>query len=117
MTIPKKGDKALAGAFVEHVDPGTQKMIALPPPAQQGAVDFGAVFVSLASDTPAGGSTARVRLAVGRQGDFFIQDNLEVPIGRRFVRQARNQDEVVSIIHRSGPPVSVLVEFQTRPDF
>jgi hypothetical protein len=24
---------------------------------------------------------------------------------------------VVSVVHQSGPPVSVLVEFQTRPDF
>ena len=107
----------MAGAYVEQVAPGTTRMIALPPPAQQGAVDFGAVFVSLASDTPAGGPTARVRFAMGRLGDFFVEDNLEVPVGRRFFRQARNQDEVVSIIHRSGPAVSVLVEFQTRPDF
>jgi hypothetical protein len=107
----------LAGAFVEHVEPGTQRMIALPPPAQQGAVDYGRVFVSLASDTPAGGPTARVRFAMGRAGDFFVKDNLEVPEGRQFFREARRQDQVVSIIHRSGPAVSVLVEFETRPDF
>ncbi len=107
----------MAGAYVEHVAPGTTKMIALPPPAQQGAVDFGAVFVSLASDTPAGGPTARVRFAMGTEGDFFVQDNLEVPIGRQFFRRARDQDQVVSIIHRAGPAVSVLVEFETRPDF
>ena len=107
----------MAGAYVEHVAPGTTKMIALPPAAQQGAVDFGAVFVSLASDTPAGGPTARVRFAMGTEGDFFVQDNLEVPVGRQFFRRARNQDHVVSIVHRSGPAVSVLVEFETRPDF
>lgn len=107
----------MAGAYVQHVEPFTTKIIPLPPPAQQGAVDFGAVFVSLACDTPTGGPPARVRLAIGREGDFFVEDNLEVPVGRQFFRRARDIDQVVSVIHRSGPPVSVLVEFQTRPDF
>ena len=88
-------------------------MVPLPPPAQQGAVDFGAVFVSLATDF----GPARVRLAIGRQGDFRVENNLEIPTGRQVVRRARDVDQVVSVVHQGGPPVSVLVEFQTRPDF
>jgi len=87
-------------------------MVPLPPPAQQGAVDFGAVFVSLATDF----GPAQVRFAIGRQGDFRVQ-NVQVPTGRQVVFQAQNDDQVVSVVHQSGPPVSVLVEFQTRPDF
>ena len=102
----------MAGAYIQHVEPFRTVMVPLPPPAQQGAVDFGAVFVSLATDF----GPAAVRFAIGREGDFRVQ-NIQVPTGRQVFFRAQVDDQVVSVVHQSGPPVSVLVEFQTRPDF
>ncbi len=99
----------MAGAYIQKVKPFTTVMVALPPPDRTGGVTFGATFLSLATDF----GPAVVRLAIGRAGDFRVEDNLQVPTGRQVVRRLRNVDQVASIIHRSGPPVSVLVEFQT----
>ena len=103
----------MAGAYVEHVAPFSTRMVALPPPNQAGAVEFGRVFVSLATDF----GPASVRIAIGREGDFPIVQEVSVPTGRQIVFEARTEDQVVSVVHRSGPPVSVLVEYQSRPDF
>jgi hypothetical protein len=103
----------MAGAYVQHVAPFSTVMVALPPPNQRGVVDYGRVFVSLATDF----GPASVRIAIGRQNDFPVVRELNVPTGRQVVFEARTEDEVVSVVHRSGPPVSVLVEYQSRPDF
>ena len=105
----------MAGAYVEQVLPFRTTTIALPPPNQLGVVDYGRVFVSLATDF----GPASVRLAIGRPGNFSVEDNLQVPTGRDVVRELNPNlaGQVVSVVHRAGPPVSVLVEFQTRPDF
>ena len=104
----------MAGAYIQHVEPFRTTMIALPPPNQAGVVDYGRVFVSLATDF----GPAAVRLAIGRPGNFSVEE-LQVPTGRDVVREVNPNlaAQVVSVVHRSGPPVSVLVEFQTRPDF
>lgn len=105
----------MAGAYVQEVRPFTTVNVALPPADRAGGVKYGATFLSLATDF----GTAVVRLAIGRPGEFNIEDNLQVPVGRQVVRRLRGNivDQVASIVHRSGPPVSVLVEFETRPDF
>ena len=104
----------MAGAYVQECKPFSTTIIALPPPNKLGVVDYGRVFVSLATDF----GPATVRLAIGRPGSFTVEE-IQVPTGRDVVRQI-NQNlagQVVSVVHRNGPPVSVLVEFETRPDF
>jgi hypothetical protein len=105
----------MAGAYIQEVRPFTTVNVALPPADQSGGVRYGATFLSLATDF----GTAVVRLAIGRPGDFRIENNLQVPVGRQVVRRLRGSvvDQVASIVHLGGPPVSVLVEFETRPDF
>ncbi len=105
----------MAGAYVQEVRPFTTVNIALPPADQSGGVKYGATWLSLGTDF----GTATVRLAIGRPGDFRIEENLQVPTGRQVVRRLRGGivDQVASIVHLGGPPVSVLVEFETRPDF
>lgn len=105
----------MAGAYVQQVAPLSTTIIALPPPNQSGGVKYGNVFVSLATDF----GPAAVRLAIGRPGGFRVEE-VQVPTGRDVVRRVDpnvGAGQVVSVVHRSGPPVSVLVEFETRPDF
>jgi hypothetical protein len=107
-------DEEMAGAYVEKVEPFSTTTIALPPPNRAGIVDYGRVFVSLATDF----GPATVRLANGRPGNFTVEE-LQVTTGRDVVREVNpnHAAQVVSVIHRAGPPVSALVEFETRPDF
>jgi hypothetical protein len=105
----------MAGAYVQQVAPLSTTIIAVPPPNQTGGVKYGNIFVSLATDF----GPAAVRLAIGRPGSFTIEE-LQVPTGRDIVRrinQTAGAGQVVSVVHRSGPPVSVLVEYESRPDF
>jgi hypothetical protein len=83
-------------------------MVALPPPARTGAIDYDRIFLSLASDF--GG--ANVRLAIGRPPNFRFVQNVNVPAGRKVVQELQAGDEVASIIHNSGEPVAVLIEYQ-----
>jgi hypothetical protein len=83
-------------------------MVALPPAQGAGIVGFGRVFLSLASEF--GG--AQVRLAIGRDPNFRVEDQLTVPRGRRIVREIQRGDEVASIVNYSGEPVTALVEYQ-----
>jgi hypothetical protein len=96
-----------AGAFNVAVPPATKVMVALPPPARTGAIDYDRIFLSLASDF--GG--ANVRLAIGRPGAFRVE-TVNVPAGRTVVRELVATDQVASIIHNSGEPVAVLIEYQ-----
>jgi hypothetical protein len=83
-------------------------MVALPPPQQSGAVKYARIFLSLASDF--GG--ANVRLAIGKPPAFRFVQNVAVPAGRSVIQELRAGDEVASIIHNSGEPVAVLIEYQ-----
>lgn len=97
-----------SGAFQEVVRPYERVMVALPPCQSTGAVEFNRIFVSLASDFDG----ARVRLAIGKPGQWNVEDNLPVPAGRSVVRELQPGDEVASVIHEGGEPVAVLVEYQ-----
>ncbi len=97
-----------SGAFQEVVRPYERVMVALPPCMSTGAVEFNRIFVSLASDFDG----AHVRLAIGKPGQFNVEDNLPVPAGRSVVRELKPGDEVASVIHQGGEPVAVLVEYQ-----
>src|SRR5690242_5933664 len=97
-----------AGAFQEVVKPLERVMIALPPCKETGIVKYNRVFLSLASDFEG----ARVRLAIGKPGQFEVEDNLFVPAGRTVGRELRPGDEVASVIHEGGEPVAVLIEYQ-----
>jgi hypothetical protein len=99
---------AAAGAFNVTVPPFGLTIIALPPSHQTGAVKYDRVFLSIATDFGPG----HVRLAIGAPGNFNVEENLAVPTGRRVVRELRATDEVASIIHRDGPPMAVLIEYQ-----
>ena len=98
----------MSGAYAVEVRPATTGMIALPPPNGMGAVRFGRVFVSLASDFQG----ATVRLAIGQPGQWRIFQNLTVPAGRQVVYELVNTDQVASVVHQGGEPVDVLVEYQ-----
>lgn len=97
-----------SGAFQEVVAPYERVMVALPPCQSTGVVAFNRVFLSLASDFDG----AHVRLAIGKPGQFHVEDNLPVPAGRSVVRELKPGDEVASVIHEGGEPVAVLVEYQ-----
>jgi len=97
-----------AGAFQEVVRPFERVMVALPPPTSTGIVKYDRIFVSLASDFEG----AHVRLAIGKPGQFQVEDNLAVPAGRSVVRELKAGDEVASVVHEGGEPVAVLVEYQ-----
>ena len=97
-----------AGAFNVAVPPATKVMVALPPPQQSGAVQFARVFLSLASDFDG----ANVRLAIGKPPAFRFVQEVDVPAGRSVVEELQAGDEVASIIHNSGQPVAVLIEYQ-----
>jgi len=97
-----------SGAFQEVVGPYERAMVALPPCQSTGVVEFNRIFVSLASDFDG----AHVRLAIGKPGQFTVEDNLPVPAGRSVVRELKPGDEVASVIHEGGEPVAVLVEYQ-----
>lgn len=97
-----------SGAFQEVVRPYERVMVALPPCMSTGAVEFNRIFLSLASDFDG----AHVRLAIGKPGQFNVEDNLFVPAGRSVVRELKPGDEVASVIHEGGEPVAVLVEYQ-----
>jgi hypothetical protein len=80
------------------------RIIALPPvgrPSPQ-------VFLSLATDF----TDARVRLAIGAPGQFRVDEDLDVPVGRRIVRALEPGDEVASVRHISGNAVGVLLEYE-----
>ena len=83
-------------------------MVALPPCQSTGTVEFNRIFVSLASDFDG----AQVRLAIGKPGQWNVEDNLPVPAGRSVVRELKPGDEVASVVHEGGEPVAVLVEYQ-----
>jgi hypothetical protein len=103
-----------ACAFNVTVLPFSTTMVALPPSHQTGVVKFDRCFLSLATDF----GPAHVRLAIGTPGNFTVEDGtpagtgLAVPTGRKVVRELKATDEVASIIHRNGPPVTVLIECQ-----
>jgi len=97
-----------SGAFQEVVGPYERVMVALPPCQSTGVVEFNRIFVSLASDFDG----AHVRLAIGKPGQWNVEDNLSVPAGRSVVRELKPGDEVASVIHEGGEPVAVLVEYQ-----
>ena len=99
-----------SGAFQEVVPPLQRVMVALPPCHNTGIVEFERVFLSLASDFEG----ARVRLEIGKPGQFVVEDNLAVPAGRKVVRELKPGDEVASVIHEGGEPGAVLVEYQGR---
>ena len=97
-----------SGAFQEVVGPFERVSVALPPCQSTGTVEFNRIFLSLASDFDG----AHVRLAIGKPGQFHVEDNLAVPAGRSVVRELKPGDEVASVIHEGGEPVAVLVEYQ-----
>jgi hypothetical protein len=97
-----------AGAFQEVLAPFERVMVAIPPPKSTGIVKYDRIFLSLASDFEG----ARVRLAIGKPGAFSVEDNLAVPAGRSVVRELKAGNEVASIIHESGQPVAILIEYQ-----
>ena len=97
-----------SGAFQEVVAPFERVIVALPPCQSTGTVEFNRIFLSLASDFDG----AHVRLAIGKPGQFHVEDNLAVPAGRSVVRELKPGDEVASVIHEGGEPVAVLVEYQ-----
>jgi hypothetical protein len=98
---------AAAGAFNVTVPPFSTTMVALPPSRQTGAVKYDRIFLSIATDFGPG----HVRLAIGTPGNFNVEE-LAVSTGRKVVRELRATDEVASIIHRDGPPMAVLIEYQ-----
>jgi hypothetical protein len=97
-----------SGAFQEVVAAFERVIVALPPCQSTGTVEFNRIFLSLASDFEG----AHVRLAIGKPGQFHVEDNLAVPAGRSVVRELKPGDEVASVIHEGGEPVAVLVEYQ-----
>jgi hypothetical protein len=98
----------MSGAFQVEVTPGSTTIVALPPCQNGGSVQFGRVFLSLATDFESG----TVRLAIGRPGQWRIEDPLTVPVGRKVVRELVPGDEVASVIQSGGGPISVLIEYQ-----
>ena len=98
----------MSGAFAVEVLPNTTAMVGLPPPNGTGVVQFGQVFLSLASDFDG----ATVRLAIGNPNSWRIFDDLNVPAGRQDVYELENTDQVASIINNGPQPVSVLIEYQ-----
>ena len=98
----------MSGAFQVEVTPGSTTIVALPPCRNTGLVKFGRVFLSLATDFEAG----KVRLAIGKPGQFRIEDNLTVPIGRSVFRELVPGDEVASVIQEGGGPMAVLIEYE-----
>jgi hypothetical protein len=99
--------QAVSGSYSVQI-PANQTGIVALPPVQGGVIPFGRIFFSLASDFDG----ATVRLAVGKPGDFRVQDNLEVPAGRNFIEELVPDDEIISVINRGPQPVAVLVEYQ-----
>jgi hypothetical protein len=97
-----------AGAFNVKVEPYARAMVGLPPCKSTGIVKYDRVFLSLASDFEG----AHVRLAIGKPGTFRVEDNLVVPAGRSVVRELQPGDEVASVVHEQGEPVTVLIEYQ-----
>ncbi|HEX8744215.1 MAG TPA: M64 family metallopeptidase [Thermoleophilaceae bacterium] len=96
------------GAYEVRVEPGSTGIVALPPPKLTGVIPFGRVFVSLASDFEG----ASVRFAVGRPPDRWrLFDPLQVGVGRSFVIECLDTDQIVSVVHQAGRPVDVLVEY------
>jgi hypothetical protein len=98
----------MSGAFQVGVAPGSTTIVALPPCQNTGAIEFGRVFLSLVTDF----EVARVRLAIGKPGQFRVEDNLDVPIGRTVIRELVPGDGVASVIHKGGGPMAVLVEYE-----
>jgi hypothetical protein len=101
-------ETAMSGSFQADVVPGSTTIVALPPCQNTGIVQFGRVFLSLATDFEDG----IVRLAIGQPGQWRIEDPLDVPIGRKVVRELVPGDEVASVIQRGGGPISLLIEYQ-----
>lgn len=99
----------MSGFFNVEVPPNETRMVGLPPCHQTGSVPFESVFLSLASTPHLGGAT--VRLAIGRPEAWRIEENLVVGAGRANVFELREGDEVASVVHGGGEPVSVLVEY------
>ncbi|HEX8744216.1 MAG TPA: hypothetical protein VF712_13885 [Thermoleophilaceae bacterium] len=99
----------MPGAYATLISPGTTAIIALPPPRGSGAITFGRVFVSFASDF--GGAVARLAIGSPTAG-WRLTENAAVPDGRGVVFEALNTDQIVSVVHQSGQPVSVLVEWE-----
>ncbi len=113
----------MAGSYVELCQPRTLTTIAVPPPNQQGIVEYGRVFFSLATDTW-GGAPVHVRYEFGAAGDMEVHDVL-LSTGRSNVHEIdpnKGDLQLITVQHLGPAPpnvptVSVLVEFETRPDF
>jgi hypothetical protein len=97
------------GAFVDFCPSKQRRVVALPPPQETGAIKFGAVYVSLATDEEVRG----VRFAIGSPGDFQEDTNLTVPGGRSIVWKARPNDRL-AVVHNMGErDISILVEYES----
>ena len=97
-----------AGAYSVEVPSCGRVVVGLPPAKKSGMVQYDRIFLSLASDFEG----AKVRLAIGKPGAWRIENDLAVPAGRKVLRELVAGDEVASIVHNGGQPVSVLVEYQ-----
>jgi hypothetical protein len=100
----------MSGAYAHVLRPEETIMVPIPPPNNQGAVQFGRVFLSLGTDFGA----ANVRLAVITAAGTvpIFQPNLNVPPGRNVVFEITQDHAVASLVHQSGHSVGVLVEHQ-----
>jgi len=115
----------MAGSYVELCQPRTLTTIAVPPPNQQGIVKYGRVFFSLALDTglsAAPGASVHVRYEFGAAGDMEVHE-ADLSTGRSNIHEIdpnKGGRQLITVEHHEptgAPPVCVLVEFETRPDF
>ena len=115
----------MAGAYVKVCKPGTLTTIAVPPPNRQGRVKYGRVFFSLAIDTSlsaAPGASVHVSYEFGAAGDMEVHE-ADLSTGRSNIHEIdpnKGGRQLITVEHHEpagAPPVCVLVEFETRPDF
>ena len=111
----------MAGAYVELCESRERITVAVPPPNRQGRVKYGRVFFSLATDTR-DGDPVHVDYEFGAAGDMEVH-SADLSTGRSNVHEIdpnKGDRQLITVEHHEpagAPPVCVLVEFETRPDF
>jgi hypothetical protein len=115
----------MAGAYVELCESRERITVAVPPPNRQGRVKYGRVFFSLAIDTSlsaAPGASVHVSYEFGAAGDMEVHE-ADLSTGRSNIHEIdpnKGGRQLITVEHHEpagAPPVCVLVEFETRPDF
>lgn len=111
----------MAGAYVELCESRERITVAVPPPNRQGRVKYGRVFFSLATDTR-DGDPVHVSYEFGAAGDMEVHE-ADLSTGRSNIHEIdpnKGGRQLITVEHHEpagAPPVCVLVEFETRPDF